>query len=245
MAKRVYVFDEYGSSKQNGIGTYLCNLRLCLKEEAQVCMLSFNDDVGCIGEQDIDGVHYIRFPKFCGGAFLQNAEIGVALIRTMIDDKADNVFVVNHFPCNNLLRLLKKHYPQSKLVFVIHDQRWNELLMGDEERLRKIVGFPCNGNNADPLSNVINTFVSEEADMYALADVVVCLNTGTRDLLRDVYQVKSDKLFCIPNGADFAIDKRKKSAVRHKLLLREEERVILFCGTNHRGKRNCSSTQSI
>lgn len=230
MAKRIYVFDEYGSSKQNGIGTYLRNLRLCLKEEAQVCMLSFNDDVGCIAEQDIDGVLYIRFPKFCGGAFLQNAEIGVALIRTMIDDKTENVFVVNHFPCNDLLRLLKKHYPLSKRVFVIHDQRWNEALMGDESRLRKIAGSPSTDKDIDPLSNVIHAYIEEEKGMYSLADAVVCLNSGTGDLLRDVYHVNPDKLFCIPNGADFLIDKRRKSAVRRKLLLREDDRAILFVG---------------
>lgn len=236
MAKRIYVFDEYGSSKQNGIGTYLRNLRLSLKEDAQVCMLSFNDDVGCITEQDIADVHYIRFPQFCGGAFLQNAEIGVALIRTMIGDKAENFFVVNHFPCNDLLRLLKKHYPLSKRVFVIHDQRWNEALMGDESRLRKIAGSSSTDKDIDPLSNVIHAYIEEEKDMYSLADAVVCLNSGTRDLLRNVYHIRPDKLFCILNGADFNIDHRRKSTVRRKLLLREEDKVILFVGRTTEAK---------
>ena len=88
---KLYVFDECANSSQNGIGTYVFDLCQCLSEEIQITILSFNDSVSSFQKEDRDGVTYMRFPFFCGGAFLDNYEIGLSIIRMEVNDAEENI----------------------------------------------------------------------------------------------------------------------------------------------------------
>lgn len=44
--KKLYIFDEYANSLQNGIGTYIGDLKKYLSDVVEVSVLSFNDTVG-------------------------------------------------------------------------------------------------------------------------------------------------------------------------------------------------------
>lgn len=223
---RVYIFDEYSNSRQNGIGTYLRNLRAGMKDIAEVTMLSFNDDVQFFTRETVDGVQYYRFPHYCNGAFLYNAEIGLTILRTLIRDSPENVFLLNYFPCNILLKELRRHYPLSKTVFVIHDHLWTDSLKGDDTCLKNMVS----GNGEGPGKKSVMHRVKQEQEMYSLADAVVCLNHETRDLLSEVHGQSEQRLFVIPNGIDIDVANTNKGIERKNLFLQKEEKVFLYVG---------------
>ena len=94
---------------------------------------------------------YMRFPFFCGGAFLDNYEIGLSIIRMEVNDAEENIFLLNYFLCDALLRGLKEYFPMSKTVFVVHDQIWTERLLGDIEKFKTIM-------NEKIVINIVMTF---------------------------------------------------------------------------------------
>ena len=181
--KRLYIFDEYANSSQNGIGTYIADLKRFLSDVVEVSVLSFNDTVGSFRKEEKDGVTYYRFPAFCSGSFLGNYEVGLAVMRLEIADAPCNVFLLNYFLCNDLLRALKEYYPLSKTVFVIHDQIWTEKLLGDRRKLKQIINNPEAGDGYSVLRNQ----VLKEREMYELADKVVTVSEDTQELLRSDY----------------------------------------------------------
>lgn len=223
----IYIFDEYSNSRQNGIGTYLRCFRRGMKGIAEVTMLSFNDEVQLFTRETVDGTQYYRFPSYCNGAFLYNSEIGVSILRTLIKDSPKNVFILNYFPCNALLKELRRRYPLSKIVFVIHDHLWTESLKGDDTCLRKIILENCE----ESWKKSIMHRVKQEQEMYSLADAVVCLNHETQDLLKEVHGQSKQRLFVIPNGIDIDVASTvNKGIERNNLFLQKGEKVFLYVG---------------
>ncbi len=100
--KNMYIFDEAANSSQNGIGTYIAELKRHLRDVVRVNVLSFNDTVSSFRKEYVDGVTCYRFPVFCGGAVLNNPETASAVIRLEIPDAPGNVFLLNYFLCIGL-----------------------------------------------------------------------------------------------------------------------------------------------
>ena len=142
MRKQVYVFDECISSQKNGIGSFLREFHYCMKQlNTDVCILAFNANIkefavqrGKYGE-----IERLLFPPFCVGEFTHNAEIIIKFLRLYIRDSSDNLFFVNHSPCEKLVEIMKRNYPLSRLVFTIHDLGWTSICMGDVDKYKLII----------------------------------------------------------------------------------------------------------
>ena len=138
--KHIYIVDEHQSSKQNGVGTYIRQLLKCFEGSGHdVNLLSFNSDEK---EFKIDAkVNYREYHMpLCGtDNFLKLGALSLPLLRMYIEDQESNVFFVNHSPCSSFLTYLKKCFPLSRIIFVIHDQGWCAPLLGDSLLMREIV----------------------------------------------------------------------------------------------------------
>lgn len=214
----IFIFDEHGSSMQNGIGTFLHSLTSCLKGHAHITVFSFNDNVRFITRETIDGITRYRFPVYCNGSFLGNNEAGLAVIRTEITDSCKNVFIVNHFICTSLLKNLRTFFPLSKQIFVIHDQLWTETLYGDETLLYKTE------------DTLIKNLIDTEKEMFSLPDAVVCINKDTHTLLQNIYKIPKEKIFLIYSGLHYGNTNITRSAARKKLHIAPTEKLFLFVG---------------
>jgi hypothetical protein len=131
--------DECSSSKINGIGTYLQELTHCLKK--MNINLYF---IACYHNSDIfkieikDGIKQMQFPSipdFCSNHY----NIIDKFLRLYIKDSRDNIFLFNHGPYEFLLKTVKKSFPLSKIIFVIHDMSWTDFMLGDKTELNKCV----------------------------------------------------------------------------------------------------------
>ena len=233
MRKQVYVFDECISSQKNGIGSFLREFHYCMKQlNTDVCILAFNANIkefavqrGKYGE-----IERLLFPPFCVGEFTHNAEIIIKFLRLYIRDSSDNLFFVNHSPCEKLVEIMKRNYPLSRLVFTIHDLGWTSICMGDVDKYKLIIE-----KKKDIEKNVksVLDFYVKEMKTYELVDRVVCLSQDTYDLLRTVYFLPTQKIFLIPNGfrgKKNDIEHYNKEELRKDLFISVDEKIILYVG---------------
>jgi glycosyltransferase len=233
MKKKVYICDEYISSQKNGIGSYIREFLYCMKQvDVEVCMLVFNANVQEVILLEEEEIEKMLFPPFKLGDFMDNATIVGRFLKMHILDSSDNIFFINHSPCEDLLREIRKACPLSKLVFTIHDMGWTSAFTGDVHKFKKMV----HGEKvmeADKRQERILSFYNEEKRMYALADRVVCLSKDTFDLLQDTYFLPSDKIVLISNGLRYKEDiyqSKDRDELKRELFISKDDKILLFAG---------------
>lgn len=232
MKKKVYILDEFISSQMNGIGTFLSEFLYCMRQiEVDICLLTFNAKVEEFTILEDEGIKKMLFPPLPHVHFMNNAKIINNFFKLYIPDSFNNVIFFNHSPCRELLSLLKKSHPQSKLVLTIHDLGWTDELAGDVEAFRQMIHQEKSAIENKPYQRIINSY-NVERKMYELVDKVVCLSQDTFDLLKDIYSVPSHKIALIPNGIrpsrgvlDQNIDELKR-----RLFISINDKVLLFSG---------------
>lgn len=238
--KRVFVIDEHISSRKNGVGTYMKHLLSCMKElKVEVNFLSFNDEERFFSIFEENGDHYYNFPMCNGGDMLESGAMCWPILKIYVSDAPGNIFFVNHSPCVDFLKTLRRHYRRSKIVFTIHDQGWTAPLLGDKERLREVVGRSYPRLKKYGKECFCKDYFRQERQMYRIADKVVCLSATTRELLTSLYEIPSAKIHLIPNGIPATISPHNilpRQQLRRELGITDEERVLLFVGRTVKAK---------
>lgn len=238
--KHIFLIDEHLSSRQNGVGTYMeLFLESLKKNNCGLNFLSFND-----GEQlrvtKKDGYRYYQIP-FCNrGDFLKSGSYVFPLLSLYVKDDENNIFFINHSPCADFMRALRKNFPKSKIVFTIHDQGWTSLCLGNVNLFKHIINKRAASGKNQQKERFIRNYFHNECAMYRIADAVICLNSDTYKLLQDIYSVPANKIWLIPNGIKLDIiekdkERRKKNA-KESLGISCEERVFLFVGRPTKAK---------
>lgn len=231
--KNIYIVDEHQTSKRNGIGTYIKEFIYCLQQlNMNICLISFNSDEKEFNIiERVDGIKHIHFPLF-EGIFTDHYNVIEKFFRLYIEDSSDNVFFFNHSPCENLLREIKHSHPLSKILFVIHDQRWRVDLMGDCKNLQEIILQKKNEEIKGKYLNIIRSFEIEQRT-YNIADGVICLNNDTYSLVRDVYK-KIDNLYLIGHGyqnkCGYPPTERLRQRIRARLNIDINEKILIYVG---------------
>ena len=231
--KKVYVFDEYVSSLKNGIGSFLGEFFYCMKQiDVEVYALVFNANVEEFTILEEEGTKRMLFPSFSFGDFMDNVEIVDRFFKLYIPDSCENVFFINHSPCERLLSIMKRSHPQSKFIFTIHDLGWTSAFTGNVEAFGTMIRQNKTAEESERNERVRN-FYEEERKMYEITDRVVCLSEDTYNLLVDTYFVSSDKIALIPNGLRLqtkASEGVNRDECRRKLFINKSDKILLFCG---------------
>lgn len=229
MNKNIYIFDDFISSGKNGIGTYVRELILVLKElSARIHLLLFNVEKNEFTIREENGVKTFLFPIINGDCGYQKySKIINKFMRLYIADSSDNLFLLNHAPCENLLKSIKNSYPLSKRAFVIHDFTWTKYLDGRLDLLDSLL----NKKERNEKEKYIYNQFLEERRMYTIADKVICLSKSSFDILRSFYQIPLNKITLIPNGmCPKKTQIQNKNIIRRQLYLSPKERILLYVG---------------
>ena len=238
--KRIFIIDEHQSSKQNGVGTYIRQLLKCFEGSGHdVNLLSFNSDEKEFCQEEHASYREYHIPKCGNNGFLQVGPLSVSLLRLYISDSCDNVFFINHFPCDKFVAVLKRHYPKSRTIFVIHDQGWCAPLLGDVELFKRILSSkrPPKGQRAE--WSRIRQITSSEKRAYRSVDDIIALSKTTYDLLLSTYSIPSSKVHLIPNGLQAPVQSysdEQRLEIRRRLGISPEETVLLYTGRTSRSK---------
>ncbi len=233
---RLFFIDEHASSKQNGIGTYRDLLIPSLAARGVwVGLISLNSDNAFFDvAQRSYGCEY-SVPTIAGGDWRGNGELIMPILAQYIDDRPDNIFLMNHSPSAHFIGTLRRQFPRSKVAFVVHDQGWCSYLRGDRALLE---GILLDGGSHSPLGEFLRGCISGERDIYSLSDKVVALSPSAYSVLGALYGVPKSKLAYIANGyGSHCVRKEDRNSTREKLGLRPDEKLLVYSArpTRHKG----------
>ncbi|MDE6609632.1 MAG: glycosyltransferase family 4 protein [Muribaculaceae bacterium] len=237
----VFFVDEHSSSKLNGIGTYRNILLPKLSLSADVNLHIISLDYICenpsflMGE---DGVPQICFPAYSSGGWRKHGKDIAEVLKWQIKDDASNIFMLNHSPCDEFLIEVKKCFPKSHYIFVIHDQGWCAPLLGDVKLFKEIV---INNTTPNIVSNrtaeIVKDYYDKERKIYELVDKVITFSVSSKRVLEGIYKVPPHKIEVIPNGYEiFSIKSMPKNDARKMLGLSENMELAIFAGRPERYK---------
>ncbi len=242
MKPHLIFVDEHNSSKQNGIGTFRDTLLPLLGQcdDIKVTLVSLNADTSDMVVNTRDFGQECSLPFIDGGNWRGRGDFIWPLIRRYLKDSPKNIFMFNHSPCAENIGALKRVFPLSKVVFVIHDQGWCAPLMGDSRLLAAIERGERPETVSEGTRNHVHSYCDSERAIYTAADMVVCLSDSTRRYLRDIYRVPDEKVTLIYNG--YPSDRKgfaRRDAARRALGLNDDDEVLLFVArpATHKGVR--------
>ena len=237
---RVIFVDELESSRANGIGTFRRMLLPALAKEAEVTVMGLQAGVDRPSVSDDGIVTEYYFPNYSDdeGGWRENGDKIFNMMAEAVADSSENVFLLNHSPCARFIDELKKRYPQSKTVFVIHDQGWCGPLFGSQKLLRQIVvGGKTPRRVSDEIAAHVRDYCAKEREIYRRVDAVVALSDTCRCTLIDIYGVPVGKIHVIPNGYISPPGRRSsKSQARKRLGIGRDEEIVIFAGRTVRHK---------
>ncbi len=230
--KNIYILDEHISSQKNGIGTFLSQLIYSLDStQNNINIVSFNADSDEFNiVTDENQITRFLFPMFKRGHFANFPKIIDKFFKLHIPDSRDNIFFLNHSPCNDLTKSLKDSHPLSVVIFTIHDLGWTGSLLGNVEEYIHNISNRINGD--DKSSYILKTY-DIDSETYCNVDRVICLSDDTYSLIKNNYNINPDKLSLIPNGLvdlDHRINDIDIQTVRLKKRISSNEKILLFIG---------------
>lgn len=232
--KKIYIVDEYMSSQQNGVGTYMTNFIECMKGlDVDINKIIFNTKERHFTIYKKCAIHYYCFPVCNGCDMLNGGGLFWPFLKLYISDNSNNIFFINHSPCADFMRVLRREFPMSKVVFTIHDQGWTASLLGDKERLVNIISKNYPSKQKYAVEIFCKKYFEQECQMYNIADCVVCLSETTKQLLHSIYSIPPHKVFVIPNGQPTNVEVNEldnRKSIRALLGIGPDERVLLFVG---------------
>lgn len=237
---KVIFIDEADSSCANGIGTFRRMLLPEIEKNAEVIVLSMNAKVEKPSVSDDGSVVEYFFPEYTReeGGWRNNGDKVFNMLSEALQDSPENVFIVNHSPCAQFIDELKKKYPLSKTVFVIHDQGWCGRLFGNKKLLEDIVVKNVSPREvSEDTAAFVKEYCEKEREIYRRVDAVVSLSESCRQTLVDIYDVPGEKIHVIPNGyISMGGRHLSKSRARQRLGLMQDEEIVIFAGRTVRHK---------
>lgn len=222
--KKIYIIDEYISSTKNGIGRYtqeLCSALITLNIDTSI--IELNSESKRFDIKIEDSIKRICIP-YSSNYFVSNSFVLVCLLKMHVADAIENIFIINHSPCKLLIETLKRYFPLSKIIFVIHDLNWTNPLLGDVKLFKRIM-INRENPSIQKLYNHIIDSTEEMKDSLHLCDKVICLSSSTKRLLEKYYDISKEQVFLIPN---FLADKKILITEETKIAIKKKYNVLDF-----------------
>ena len=229
--KTLYIFDDVQLSSNCGIGTYLKELTQLVMSwgNMQICMIMFKAYVEECRSLKCNGIRYILLPqKLCLKPFEEGTIVCESLDKFILDDK-NNYFLFNYAPCDNLVGAVKKYFPLSSCICIVHDFNWTSFYLGNISSFNRAIKT----SNKTPIQKHITKIYNREKRQFHYADKIICLSEDSKSILKKYYLLADDKICLIPHGIKLKrkqITSQKRQEWRHLYGLKEEEKVFLSVG---------------
>lgn len=214
----VYIYEN----EVSGFKTYKESLYQCINQSGFRCHdIVLNSPCCDFVIKKKSDIKLYEIPK------CQNSDAVGTLLSLYITDKKTNVFCLQFSKSYPVMSMLKKYFPQSKYIFVIHDFIWASKLNGDIEKFKSIV---TGRNEHDDYNEIIDIY-EDGVKTIDIIDQVVCLSPDTKSILQEVYKVDPSKISLIQNGLKDEFNLHKKNfALRAKYGLSKGDKIFLFVG---------------
>lgn len=232
--KHYYLFNNASRAAQYGIGTYLNQLSHGLKEEASVNIIAINSEEEEVKSTEEEGIRTIHIPEISYKNAPENFQRYyrnlVYLLKTFIGENEEAIFVLNYLYMTPLVKLLHEHFPNAKVVAVVHYLNWCFALNGNVSKFHQLLG----SKHRDKKEEVLYEEYLNDRKLLQEVDKVICLSQATRSLLIADYQLKAEKTTVIYNGLKdeeiTEITSKERKDLKQSLSFDAEDAIVLFVG---------------
>jgi glycosyltransferase involved in cell wall biosynthesis len=231
-SRRVFLIDDYSSSKINGIGTYMTHIVYILNTlnyEVYIIAYNYPCQTACFKRYKNTLTLCVPILNIPIDRYF---EIICYFIRLNVEDSETNAFVFNYIVSSILLNKMKKYYIHSKFIYTIHDMSWTSFFQGDKNLFLKIgIERILSDNRYLCMRKALKC----EIDMFESVDKVIALTNTTFGILQREYGVSNPKISVIPNGilSDISCIKKKADCFSY---INMNDKVLLFVGRVHKSK---------
>lgn len=228
--KHLY-FIEIFHTNRTGFTTYKNELFAGLGRVRNICLnvitlASPTSELVC---KKIGAVNQYYIPSIKN----QPKEQIALILKQFVEDSRETFYFINYAPSYPTVKMLQEYFPQGKIIRVIHDFMWATFLLGDVNRLKRILFH----QEKYPNSHLIESIYKDDYKSYHAVDKVVCLSEDTQQVLKEIYEVPHAKLSVIHNGlGDEANSVRPSYELRKKRKISPEEKILVYVGRVSRQK---------
>ena len=230
--KHYYLFNNASRAAQYGIGTYLNQLSYGLKEEASVNIIAINSEEEEVKSREEEGIRTIHIPEISYKNAPENFQRYyrnlVYLLKTFIGENEEAIFVLNYLYMTPLVKLLHEHFPNAKVVAVVHYLNWCFALNGNVSKFHQLL----ENKHRDKKEEVLYEEYLNDRKLLQKMDKVICLSQATRSLLIADYQLKVEKTTVIYNGLKdeeiTEITSKERKDLKQSLSFDAEDAIVLF-----------------
>ncbi|GHS91644.1 glycosyl transferase [Bacteroidia bacterium] len=234
--RQLYIFNSSSRAANYGIGTYINNLVVALRNsdlEFGIIYLSDQGDEVEITEKD--GYKQISIP-FSNSRHANVQEYShrnvVYLLKELIpyDKNMEYIFHLNFMGNEVLAKNLKKMF-RCKIISVVHYTNWSFALNGDYSKLKKI--YATNLKSLSPTDKSIVKNVRNDLKALNKADCIICVSKHTLDTYRSLGGLKDKRVEIVNNALQDGyriLTEKMKQNLREKYRISRQEKIILFAG---------------
>jgi glycosyltransferase len=235
--KHIYIFNEGSRAANYGIGTYIWQLTDCLKNVPDISLhvvqlYSSEKEFRIVASAGFD-TYYFPKVNYRGDRkrTIYYRNICIILSRYIKLATSDSlIFHLNYRYEYPVIDILKKRYPQSKVIYSIHYQDWCFELKGNIMSFRELIRKEQ--NLTEKQATIINSY-NEEKKIFSEVDEIICLCRFTYDLLIKEYAIPENKLSLICNGIKdegVILSKIKRGELKKSMYFPKNEKIILYVG---------------
>jgi glycosyltransferase len=201
-----YLFNNASRATDYGIGTYvkqLSNGIINIPEIKLSWVEMYANTKEFETKEDEHGIRHYLIPPlqsnienetYCRMTFY-------FIARNIAVEEFDSlVFQFNYFQHYPLAVLLKGMYPESKIIYTVHYMNWCFELNGNIKRMQKIANKEYKPVNETETK--VKLSIEEEKRFLHLSDIVFVLSKRTEYILKENYEVLSEKIHLVYNGFD-------------------------------------------
>lgn len=231
----LYIFNETRRGAIFGIGTYIRELVIALKDsDIHISIINLMSDKPQIQIDNIDGINYWYFPNpILELRTLDNQKQRelyfkniVYLLKIHITNEKELIFHINYHQYTSLAIELKKMF-NCKIISVAHFSEWGFIIFDNKYQLEHLL----NKNNTDNFALNFKKTIEEEKKDYLVTDHTICLSNYMQNILCQYYKIKPSKISVIQNGlSNIKNISIKNNSLRKKWHLQSKEKVVLFVG---------------
>lgn len=234
--KCLLTFYEASIASQYGVGTYIRQLTACFNlSEWDVHVIEMNTSGREVTYEKQEGVTYHRFPVPETSGYVWTAENdelyyrGVCYYIAARFGTRKRLYAHFHFAIHTQLASFLKERLNATVVFTLHYTDWSFDLLGNQEKLQRILAAPSDRRE----KRMAERFRNEKKFMEEHCDRIIAIARHSYDMLIDLYGLPASKLSLIPNGLkdDYRVRSEPElAALRKKYAFTEEEKLIVFAG---------------
>lgn len=231
-SKKIFIIDDYASSKINGIGTYITSLVCILNTlNFEVYIIAYNYSCQTVCFKRYKNALALCIP-ILNISIDKYFEMICYFVRLNIEDSNKNIFIYNYIVSNFLLSRMKRYYLLSKFIYTVHDMSWTSFFQGDVKAFSKAGIRRILSENK---YSYMQKGLREEISMFAMVDKIIALTNITSNLIQREYGIPKHKISVIPNGIhpETPFSKKKSGYFPY---ISETDKVLLFVGRVHKSK---------